>query len=512
MPLTEEEKAELLALMEERSAATPATQETEAPSSWADVPGMAIRNLPASAAQMAGDVWSAVTSPVETAKAVGNVGVGALQKAAMATGLRGLPPEDDKRKYADMVADLISSRYGDMAAVRNTLATDPVGVLGDVSTLLAGGGALAAKMPGAVGRAGRAVRAGGAAIEPFGLAAGGMAKGGGKALSGVAGMMTGTGAEAVRSAYGLGKEGGERAKAFRAGLREQSDPSVMVSEGKTAVRKIRDARNAAYNAAMEPLKADKKILDMGPIYDAGTKVEEAMLYEGAIVDPSGLKVVQDMAEAVADWSGRDPAKFRTVYGFDRLKRRLGKMRDATEANTPERMAADQVYQAVKDAIVQQSPKYGDIMANYGRESAKAKEIERVFGLGEKAMEDTAIRRMQSLGRNNVATNYGNRLRLAQEMEAAGATGLLPSAYGQQMSSITPRGLAGAVGAGGTLGAIQGSVNPLALALMSPRLVGETTHALGRMDRKTALLRALLGAEPRMAAFQAGRMQDFEERQ
>ena len=40
-----------------------------------------VKNIPGSAKQYAGDIWNAISNPVDTAKAVGNLGAGVVQKA-----------------------------------------------------------------------------------------------------------------------------------------------------------------------------------------------------------------------------------------------------------------------------------------------------------------------------------------------------------------------------------------------------------------------------------------------
>ena len=46
-----------------------------------EVPGQAISNIPASAKRFAGGLYEAITSPIQTAKGVLDIGAGALQKA-----------------------------------------------------------------------------------------------------------------------------------------------------------------------------------------------------------------------------------------------------------------------------------------------------------------------------------------------------------------------------------------------------------------------------------------------
>jgi hypothetical protein len=102
------------------------------------------------------------------------------------------------------------------------------------------------------------------------------------------------------------------------------------------------------------------------------------------------------------------------------------------------------------------------MKAYQEASELTKEIERALSLGNRASADTSMRKLQSLMRNNVNTNYGNRLDLAGKLEAAGGQEIMPAIAGQSLNSFTPRGLQGmaATGLGGF-----GLANPATLAAL-----------------------------------------------
>ncbi len=121
------------------------------------------------------------------------------------------------------------------------------------------------------------------------------------------------------------------------------------------------------------------------------------------------------------------------------------------------------------------------MSEYEKASNQIKELERTLSLGKQASTDSAVRKLQSVTRNNVNTNYGNRANLAETLAANGAPQLMEKLAGQSMNSWTPRGLMG-LGLQGSVTAGLAALNPAALALaplQSPRLVGEVAHAGGR---------------------------------
>jgi hypothetical protein len=93
-----------------------------------------------------------------------------------------------------------------------------------------------------------------------------------------------------------------------------------------------------------------------------------------------------------------------------------------------------------------------------------------------------MRKLQSLMRNNVSTNYGQRVKLAQELEQQGGNQIMPALAGQALNDLAPRGLArigGGLAAGGAV------INPATLAALpfaSPRLVGEAAYYAGQTSK------------------------------
>ncbi|NCX05666.1 MAG: hypothetical protein EBW68_07805 [Actinobacteria bacterium] len=102
---------------------------------------------------------TAITNPVQTVSGVLDVGAGALQKL--------LPkdlvdmvnqidnnPEAAKRAVdaANAVGGMFKDRYGSVEALKNTLATDPVGAAADLSTLFTGGASATARVAPAVSK------------------------------------------------------------------------------------------------------------------------------------------------------------------------------------------------------------------------------------------------------------------------------------------------------------------------------------------------------------------------
>ncbi len=108
---------------------------------WKDV-AVALANVIPSGVQMAGDIIGAVTSPVDTAKALGSVGYGAILKGAELIAGEKEGGEEYKTAFKAFM-DAMSDRYGGRSNFYDTIVRDPVGFLLDVSPVKAGAARMA---------------------------------------------------------------------------------------------------------------------------------------------------------------------------------------------------------------------------------------------------------------------------------------------------------------------------------------------------------------------------------
>jgi len=145
------------------------------------------------------------------------------------------------------------------------------------------------------------------------------------------------------------------------------------------------------------------------------------------------------------------------------------------------------------------------MKEYTEASELVREMERALSLGQKSAADTAMRKLTSVMRNNVNTNFGLRLDMVRQMEQQGGNQLLPAIAGQAMSSTLPRGLApqiaGVSAVPGVVESFMQGTTPLTLAaapLFSPRLIGEAGYGLGAAQRMVAQSRPVQAMTPAAA--------------
>lgn len=450
------------------------------------------RNVPTSAAHFARDVVQPIMHPVETATNLKNLGLGVLEKT-------GIVPGDQHEKYADAVGQYFVERYGGFENAKRALITDPVGVAGDLSTLFTGAGSLAARAPGMLGRAGEAVATAGRAIDPVSNAGSALARTAGPMAAEIAGVTTGTGAQPLRVAAEAGLEGGQAGHVFRENLRGAAPLEEAVNDARGALQEMRRERGNVYRQEMARVGADNTVLDFNRIDNAVAQAQGVKTYRGRSgtrqeqnLSPRTDAIRTEMENSIEHWRSLDPAEFHTPEGIDALKQQLGNIRDATQYGTPERVAADRIYNAVRQTIVDQVPEYARVMRGYEQASRQISEIERTLSLNPNASIDTSLRKLQSTLRDNVNTSFGRRTELAQFLVNSGAPHLMERLAGQALHSWMPRGLPRLLAAGAVEGplALAAGVGTAAkaapaLATMSPRLMGELAHGLGRTTRRAA---------------------------
>jgi hypothetical protein len=444
------------------------------PLTWGQVPGEALRNTPQSAANFATNMAHPFLHPIETAETFYDLGRGLLAKA-------GMLDAPDAEEKVNAVGQFFAERYGSMEGLKQTLATDPVGVLADASVVLGGTG-LAVRGPGLVGKAGEVMRSAGAAVDPVKAVGKVASTVGGKVIAPILGTTTGVGARPIQEAGKAGLTGNRK---FVEHMRGKGDINEPIDLAKRGVSELRQRRSDAYKSGQAGYINDPTHLNAEPIgkalHDAAKKISP----HGVPKSDAAAKTLQQISDKLDEYLHLPP----TVDVLDDIKQAIGEIRQKTEFGTLERVVADDIYNATKDVIVKQAPQYADTMKVYSEASDNLTNMTKTLSLGEKATKDTALRKLQSTMRDNVNTNYGQRTKLADEL-AALEPDLMPALAGQSLSSVAPRGIqralagAGVVGGGGAAAA--GMLNPWALAaipLASPRVVGEAAYLTGAAGRK-----------------------------
>lgn len=460
--------------------------------SWGDVASGAAANFIPSVVNLGGSVVEAVSSPVQTAKGLLDIGAGALQNILPERLVQAIGEDKESRQKASAVADFYKQRYGSMEGFKEALATDPAGVLADVSSIATGGGAALTKVP-TLAKAGQVVSTVGRAVDPLVAALKGtqvvgsaIGKGVGNVATKYAGLASGVGEEPIKQAYQAGRAGGEQGASFVENLRGNVPIQDVLETAKADLAAMGQQKQAAYRKDMQAIRGDKSVLDFTDIDNALAQAAARTEFKGQVIKQGAANKVQEAREIIDNWKNLDPAQYHTPEGLDALKQQIGDILESIPFEQKNaRASVGEVYNSIKSTINSQAPKYAAVMKDYADASETIKQIEQALSLGKKASADTAMRKLQSLMRNNVNTSYGNRLQLAQELERAGGQQIMPALAGQALNEWTPRGLqrASAIPASIVAGSVATPVAGVAnLLASSPRMIGETAYKAGQLAR------------------------------
>lgn len=357
--------------------------------------------------------------------------------------------------------------------------------LADLAIRSAGGAATGGAAAGLVNPedAGTGVLIGGAlpgAVQVAGATGRGIRNAVGSTVKNTLGVTTGAGSQAISTAYQAGKQGSDD---FLNNMRGNVPMEDVLVKAKEGLAQMRQQRGDAYRSGMAAVYGDKSVIPFAPIEQAMSKLKSMGSYKGQVINKNAAGTVDELAGLVEQWKGLNPAEYHTPEGLDALKKAIGDVRDSLQYGSPARAAADSIYNAVKKEITTQAPTYSKVMKDYQEASQLVSEIERTLSLKPGASVDTAMRKLQSLMRNNVNTNYGNRLDLAGKLEQQGGQSIINDVAGQSLNSWTPRGLQAATSGGALLAAVPtGGASLALLPASSPRLAGELAYGLGAMNR------------------------------
>lgn len=304
----------------------------------------------------------------------------------------------------------------------------------------------------------------------------------GKGVAHVVGDLGRTGGENLKQAASAGLRGGKAAEQFIDNMRGNVPISDALDIAKSNLDAMGAAKSAEYRSGMVNIANDKTVLDFSGIDKAVKNAASDVTYKGQIKNVKAAEVQQKIADEIEAWKALNPVEYHTPEGLDALKQKISGIVDSIpmEEKTAMRVGS-KIYNAIKTEIVNQAPEYAKVMKDYSQATETIREIERSLSLGNKSSADTAIRKLQSLTRNNANTNYGSRTALAQQLEQQGGQEIMPSLAGQSLNSWSPRGFGGLISGGAVAGGLMTS-NPLAIPVVaagSPRLMGEAAYAIGK---------------------------------
>jgi hypothetical protein len=304
------------------------------------------------------------------------------------------------------------------------------------------------------------------------------------------GLSTGAGRDAIGEAY---KAGITKNPQFLANLRGQTPVTDVLEAAQGGLQTLKNQRRQAYEKGIETTNKNQVFLDFKPIEKTFDETLEGLTVKGvggvsaSRVGDKTLREVGEINKVVQEWKAKP--ELHTAQGLDALKRRIDDLWSNDMSNEAKSILT-QTRGQVKQTIVKQDPNYAKTMRDYEESLGLERELEKALGLGDKTAVDTAVRKLQSLMRNNANTSYAYRQQLADTLKKDAGVDLRPALAGQALNTYAPRGIQQLVpsftagsGITGAMALGPAGLAPLAtLPLQSPRLVGEGVYAAGRASR------------------------------
>ena len=426
--------------------------------------------------------------------------------------------------------EFYKERYGSYDGFKKAFAEDSAGVLADVLAVVKAGkfAAIASKVPTAsksvfgppeqFNPIAKVLDKVESAIEaPFVKTGQGIAWAGKKALTGAATGLDklgpGVGIESLGQAF---KSGFNNQTAF---IKNMTNPELygkgLVDKVKVEFNKLKQERGNAYKERMRQLKQGDEVISFKPLDDLMDSIRnEAIQYKTNKPNKPQLIRWQEIKDKIQEYKKNGLNK---AEDFDQLKKDINAINDDIAFGTEESAIFSPIQAKVRESITIDSPIYNKMMNEYMDASVYLDELNADFSLnkGRTGKSDTALRKLQSIFRNNANTNYGARIGNIQEILNRNPD-IAPGLAGMNMSADFPRGIEGLrTGLSATGGGLLGQFANLDLSVLapaiaaylstqSPKLVGNVLYGAGRGLSKTD---DLLGNLPSKAGRIGGTIAD-----
>ena len=458
----------------------------------------ALKNIPSSSKQLFNDIITPLLSPVQTAKDLTALGHSIINVAR--------PGEQGNEELARAVGNFFKDRYGGLDNIKETFATDPMGMLSDVSVIFTGGSML----PGKVGKISNIA----SVADPVNVATQGVklaSQGAGLAVKPTLGLVTGAGGEAITKAIQAGKDAGaaglipnpvksiknkklqsvsnsQKNIDFRNAMSGNEEVSSIVTSVNKTFSDMKKLKNDNFTKDLAKLNLSNKKIDFSKIQEQILELGTSKEFAGSSsLSKESLKAYDEILNVVKEFES-NPA-LHNAQGMHMLKMQIKDMYPSS-VDAP-RGAKNLNIDAVKifdNAINEVSTGYKDVNKNFAVATALEKELEDALSVGNKSKASTTLKKLQSLMKANTTSNLGSRLQVFEKIEKLNDGNILERVAGQALKSPVPTGLnalstAGA-GMGGAALASQGIINPAILTGLlatSPKIVGNVANTLGKAE-------------------------------
>lgn len=450
--------------------------------SWSDVGSQALKNAIPSAVGAGKSVVDAVMHPIKTATAIGDIGKGAASQVAGAFGEKQDPSEKAHNEaLISALENHYKQQYGSVKGFKKAVATDPVSIAMDASTVLGGAGAGAeaaglAKTAGVLGKTA-------SAVDPVANAVR-IAKIPAKIVAPVArqasAITTGIPASAMELATKVGAHPDPAVRAaYKKFVTGAGTATDFQQAAQSAVAKIRGDMSDAYLAKKGPMAQTP--VDFGntrkALADAYTKAQMGSRV-GKV--PKASMDALDEARQMVDDVANDPAR-NTIEHADALKQQLWDLKDHHKEVADNYLNG--VYHGVRDDLISSDPEYASLMEKYQVARQNINDLTKTLGTGKNtAASTTLLKNLRAL-----KTGTGENL-LSQVMDKDPTIGAMLAGDALHPWHAGGRSAIEALLAAPAAGAIfshplAAAVSiPASLASSSPRLAGAANYGAGAASR------------------------------
>ena len=460
----------------------------------------AILNAPSSARQLLNDIITPILSPVQTAKDLTALG------SSVVSLIR--PGEQGNEQLAKEVGKFFAERYGGLENIKQTFATDPMGMLSDVSIILTGGATLAPKASATANVLSKASKIASPIETAGGFAVGKAASGTGELVKSASGVLTGTGKGALDTAIQTGKNYGatpggifatktakQKQKDFIDSLKQNITPEKIAADLEKAVSELKKGTRIDYQNKLAGLNLQNIKIQPSLIAQQFNEfIRKEKTKGGTTRFGAGTNNFLETIYKELNQISKNPAK-HTAADLHQLKFKIDDMlpKDLTTQTSRVNMELAGI---IDNAIASKSSGYLDMNKAYSTAKKLEEKFIKELGVGNKKGATKTINQLLSVLKDQNLTNYGSRLETLKNLENITETNIFEKLAGTQLSNVVPSGLVGrgAMGigvaipiaeslfTGGSLPTTS-SILP-GLAITSPKVTGQVGNIAGRLQSFT----------------------------
>jgi len=483
-----------------------ATITPQQPMSVVTMAKQALTNIPQSLEQFGSNIVQPFIHPVETVKNLYGIASGGVQKLTPGV-------QEDEAKF-DAMTNYFKQRYGGLENIKQTIAKDPIGFSADLSTVLTGAGGIA--KIGGLTKTGNILSSAGNITNPMiGISqiAKPLVNMGKGVASGIIGMTTGAGGQAVKT----GAQGG---KSFTKAMRGTTTGEDILNNTKSAIGTITDDMRQEYVTKLNNIRLDNtkmnnisnavstklhRLLDKNE-FDIGLTympTGEAILDFSRSPIVENVPTVQKAIQDVISWADNTPS------GLDILKKRLTDYSYQVGEKTPAKKLITNLRNEIDFGLKNNVPEYNSMTSAYRKTSELLDDINKSLSTGGKASTETAIKKITSAMKDNNEF----RLNLIKKIEDSTGTNIQSQIAGHSLSTAMPTGLVGKGIAIGETWRILSAFEPtLALGLLasSPRVVGEFLNVFSKGLKAYRIAQQKVPKGSTLGIYQLGRGANIEQ--